>query len=105
MVPTYGYFLLKALHFHGQKLPLLHSETGNGRTFSFIIGHQLSAKLMKIFGKVIVQKENLYICIRFEPLTRIIPREVVCLPKMLKQSKYHMKRELKNSNNVSIIRL
>ena len=29
MVATYGYFPLKTLHFHGQKLTLLYSETGN----------------------------------------------------------------------------
>ena len=29
MVATYGYFPLKTLHFHEQKLTLLYSETGN----------------------------------------------------------------------------
>ena len=32
MVTTYGYFPLKTLHFHGQKLTLLYSKTGNINT-------------------------------------------------------------------------
>lgn len=32
MVTTYAHFSLKTLHFCGQKLPLLYSETGKIRT-------------------------------------------------------------------------
>lgn len=79
MVTTYGHFSLKTLHFYGQKLPLLYSETRKIRTFVHhwpLTKHKIDENVLESHW---AKKKNLHICKPFEPLIRIIPREIMCL--------------------------